>query len=248
MAKAFGKARYPLIVLLALATVSLFIWTAATQRVRARTLTVLLEPTASELTVALMRAGLGPEALTAAGASASDAATVVNEARAYMTANPGALSLADTNYASAKQSVDQLKRLIQSGQGTDQDLVAYSAVKSQLVQVTLQRQGVLDAVFGAGSANLNPNQRNTLAAIRSNSAWDRPTEFLVANRPDAQWVELRNVLAHTRIAGDLSETPAPEAVAMLGEYAGHPQVAAAKASLDANLAVVTAAWEQAIGQ
>ena len=69
MAKAFGKARYPLIVLLALATVSLFIWTAATQRVRARTLTVLLEPTASELTVALMRAGLGPEALTAAGVS-----------------------------------------------------------------------------------------------------------------------------------------------------------------------------------
>lgn len=248
MAKAFGKARYPLIVLLALATVSLFIWTTSTQRVRARTLTVLLEPTASELTVALMRAGLGPEALTAAGVSGSDAATVVNEARQYMTANPAALSMADTSYASARQSVDQLKRLIQSGQGTDQDLVTYSAAKSQLLQATLQRQGVLDAVFGAGSASLNPNQTDTLAAIRSNSAWDRPTEFLVANRPDAQWVELRNVLAHTRIATDLGETPAPEAVATLSEYAGHPPVAAAKASLDVNLAVVTAAWEQAIGQ
>ncbi|MEE8154581.1 MAG: hypothetical protein V3T53_06425 [Phycisphaerales bacterium] len=247
MAKAFGKACYPLIVLLALATISLFIWTASTQRARARTFTAFLEPTASELTVALMRAGLGPEALTAAGASASAAATVVNDAREYMIANPAALSLADTSYASARQSVDQLKRLIQSGQGTDEDLVAYSAAKSQLFQATLQRQGVLDAVFGAGSASLNPSQTNRLAAIRNNSAWDRPTEFLVANRPDAQWVELRNVLAHTRITADLGETPAPEAVATLSEYAGYPQVAAAKARLDANLVVVTAAWEQAIG-
>lgn len=248
MAKAFGKARYPLIVLLALATVSLFIWNTSTQRARARTFVALLEPTASELTVALMRAGLGPEALTAAGASASDAATVVNKARAEMIANPGALSAADTNYASAKRSVEQLKRLIQSGQSTDEDLVAYSAAKSQLVQTTLQRQGVLDSVFDAGSTSLTPNETSKLAAIRSNSTWDRPTEFLVANRPDTQWVELRNVLAHTRIAADLGETPASEAVAMLGEYAGHPPVAAARANLDANLAVVTAAWEQAIGQ
>lgn len=248
MAEAFGKARYPLILILVFATVALFVWTATTERSRARAMVALLEPNAAELTDALMRAGLGPEALTAAGTSASDAAIVVTGAREYLIANPGALSLADSDFSSAKQSVDQLKRLIQSGQGTAEDVTAYSVAKSQLLQATLQRQGVLNAIFDAGTASLNPNQISLATAIRSNSAWDRPTEFLVANRPDAQWVELRNVLAHTRIADDLGETPAPEAVATLSTYAGQPQVAAAKASLDANLGVVTTAWEQAIGE
>ena len=56
MAKAFGKARYPLIVILVMATVALFVWTASTERSRARAMAALIEPTAAELTVALIRA------------------------------------------------------------------------------------------------------------------------------------------------------------------------------------------------
>lgn len=248
MAKALGKARYPLIVILVFATVTLFIWTATTQRARARALTALIEPAASELAVALMRAGMGPEALAAAGLSPNGATTVVSNLRNFMIANPVALDVADTAFASAKQSVDQLKRLIQSGQGAAEDVTAYNAAKTQLLLAQTQRQNVLNDFFTAATADLGQTQQDTLTAIRGNCDWDRPTEFLVLSHTDADWVELRECLANERIAADQGEEPDPNGQTTLDQYRSAPQVAAAKASLDANLAVLTAAWEQAIGQ
>lgn len=247
MARALGKARYPLIVILVIASVTLFIWSASTQRARARAFSALLAPTAAELEVALLRAGLGPEALTAAGLSGSNATTVVGDLRTYMTSNAGVLDSADASYASAKQSVDQLKRLIQSGQATNDDLTAYTTAKSDLASAQTQRSGVLDDFFTAGADSLSQAQKDTLTTIKGNSDWDRPTEFLVLSHTDADWVELRECLANERIAADQGEDPDPDAQATLSDYQSAAPVAAAKANLDANLAVIAAAWDQAIG-
>ena len=246
MAKALGKARYPLIVILVLATVTLFIWTATTQRARA--LTALIEPSASELAVALIRAGTGPEALAAAGLSPGGTTTVVSNLRDVMIANPAVLDVADAAFASPKQTVDELKRLIQSGQGAAEDVTAYNAAKTQLSLAKAQRQNVLDDFFTAATADLGQAQKDTLTAIRSNSDWDRPTEFLVLSHTDADWVELRECLANERIAADQDEDPDPDAQTTLSDYRNAAPVAAAKANLDANLAVIAAAWDQAIGQ
>ena len=248
MAKALGKARYPLIVILVLATLTLFIWTATTQRARARDLTALIEPAASELTVALIRAGTGPEALAAAGLSPGGTTTVVSNLRDVMIANPAVLDVADAAFASPKQTVDELKRLIQSGQGAAEDVTAYNAAKTQLSLAKAQRQNVLDDFFTAATADLGQAQKDTLTAIRSNSDWDRPTEFLVLSHTDADWVELRECLANERIAADQDEDPDPDAQTTLSDYRNAAPVAAAKANLDANLAVIAAAWDQAIGQ
>ncbi|MEE8153796.1 MAG: hypothetical protein V3T53_02425 [Phycisphaerales bacterium] len=247
MAKALGKARYPLIIILVLATVTLFIWTATTQRARARAFTTLIEPSASELSVALIRAGTSPEALAAAGLSAGGATMVVSNLRNFMIANPAALDVADTAFASAKQSVDELKRLIQSGQGAAEDVTAYNTAKTQLSLAKAQRQNVLDDFFTAATASLGQAQKDTLTAVRGNSDWDRPTEFLVLNHTDADWVELRECLANERIAADQGEEPDPDAQTTLSDYRSATPVAAAKANLDANLAVIAAAWDQAIG-
>lgn len=247
MARALGKARYPLIVILVIATVTLFIWTASTQRARARAVSALLAPTAAELEVALLRAGLGPEALTAAGLSGGNATTVVGDLRTYMTDNAGVLDSADASYASAKQSVDQLKQLIQGGQATNDDLTAYTTANSDLASARPQRSAVLDDFFTAGADSLSPAQKDTLTAIRGNSDWDRPTEFLLLSHTDADWVELRECLANERIAADQGEDSDPDAQTTLDQYRSAAPVAVAKANLDANLGVVTAAWEQEIG-
>ncbi len=247
MARALGKARYPLILILVIATVTLFIWTATTQRARARAVSALLAPTAAELEVALLRADLGPEALTAAGLSGSNATTAVGDLRRYMTDNPGVLDSADGSYASAKQSDDQLKRLIQSGQATNDDLTAYTTAKSDLASAQTQRSGVLDDFFTAGADSLSQAQKDTLTAIRGNSDWDRPTEFLVLSHTDADWVELRDCLANERIAADQGEDPDAGAQTILTGYRDDSAVSTAKANLDANLAVLTSAWEQEIG-
>lgn len=247
MAKALGKARYPLIVILVLATVTLFIWTTTTQRARARALTALIEPSASELAVALIRAGTGPEALAAAGLSAGGVTMVVSNLRNFMIANPAALDVADAAFASPKQSVDELKRLIQSGLGTAEDVTAYNTAKTQLSLAKTQRQSMLDDFFTAATADLGQAQQDTLTAIRGNSDWDRPTEFLVLSHTDVDWVELRECLANERIAADQGEEPDPDAQTTLSDFRSAAPVAAAKANLDANLAVIAAAWDQAIG-
>lgn len=248
MARALGKARYPLIVILVITTVTLFIWTASTQRARARAFSALLAPTAAELEVSLLRARLGPEALTAAVLSVSNATAVVGDLRTYMTNNPSVLDSADASYASAKQSVDQLRRMIQSGLGTAEDVTAYNVAKVQLSLAKTQRQSVLDDLFTAGTATLSQAQRDTLTAIRGNSDWDRPTEFLVTNHTEADWVELRDCLANERIAAAEGEDPDAGAQTILTAYRNDASVSSAKANLDANLGVVTAAWEQEIGQ
>lgn len=248
MTKALGKARYPLIIVLVVACVTLFIWSATIQKNQARAFAAQFGPTTSELEVALLRSGLGPEMLAAAGLSSTNASTVVSNLLAHMNNNPGVLDSADASYASSKLSTDQLKRTIQSGLATTQDLTAYTAANANLVSATTTRDGVIDAFFTAATDNLNQGQINKLNTIVANAHWDKPTEFLAANRNESQWVELRDALAHERIAAANAEAVNPNVQTILDGYRNHASVTAARANIDSNLATITAAWNQAIAQ
>ena len=248
MAKALRNARYPLIIILVLACVTLFIWSATTQKNQAGAVLPLIAPTASDLEVALLRSGLDPEALTAAGLSGANAATVVSDLITYMTNNPGVLDSADASYSSAKSTADQLKRTIQSGLGVAQDLTAYTTAKANLASATTSREEVIDDFFTAATANLNQAKINKLSTIVANAYWDRPTEFLTVTNTEADWVELRNCLAHERIANANGEAVDAGVQTILNGYRGNGTVTTAKANLDSNLATVTSAWELAIAQ
>ena len=67
MTRVLGKARYIAIAVLAIIVGGLFVWTASIEKRQARALNILFEPTPSEVATALLRAGLGQEALAAAG-------------------------------------------------------------------------------------------------------------------------------------------------------------------------------------
>ncbi|MCH8823066.1 MAG: hypothetical protein IH984_06110 [Planctomycetes bacterium] len=248
MAKALRNARYPLIIILVLACVTLFIWSSSTQKNQARAVLPLVTPTTLDLEVALLRSGLGPEALTATGLSSANAVTVVGDLITYMTTNPGVLDSADASYSSAKSTTDQLKRTIQSGLATTQDLTAFASAKANLASCTIACDGVIDDFFTAATADLSQAQKTALSTIRGNAYWDRPTEFLTVAHTEEQWVELRNALAHERIATANGEAVDAGVQTILNGYRGNGTVAAAKANLDSNLAVVTFAWEQAIEQ
>ncbi len=90
-------------------------------------------------------------------------------------------------------------------------------------------------------------QRETLTAIRANAHWKLPTEFLVVERTEAEWVELRAALANERIAARNEEAPNEQRQALLGTARANPAVAAAKTALDANLATVKQSWNTVTG-
>ncbi len=246
MRKHLGKARYPAIILLAVALVVLFLQVHSTERAVARASLMVLAPTATELAVTLIRAGLDPEALTAAGVSANATTTLVGNVFDQMLFNPGTLDLADGDYANLKRQCDKLKRVIQSGQATAAQINDYRLARPALAQARTRRQSVLSGLLEAGMAGLSTEQQNALVAIRRNRSWDLSIEFLLADRSEADWVVLRDCLANERIAAKHDEDADPDSQAILAQARSHPAVAPARANLDVNLALVRDAWEQAL--
>ncbi len=212
----------------------------------ARALSLQGAPSSAQVANGLLRAGLDPEALTAAGLSPGAATTLISDAYGHLIDNPGVIDLADAAYAQAKPECDRLERLVRSGRATPEEVNACGAARMALTLAESQRESVLSDMFSAGTWGLSEAQGSTLAAIRSNSNWDLPTEFLVVDHTEAEWVQLREALANERIAAKLSEDPDPGAQAILAQFRSDPLVAMARANLDVNLDFLSSVWEQAL--
>jgi hypothetical protein len=248
MQRHLGKARYPAIIVLAAVALVIFLRFQMNENTKARAAMLPLLPETHELAGALYRAGLDPEALAAAGVSPGTITTVVGDTVEHLIFNQAFIELADTAWAQSRKQCAQLKRKIQSGRATDEQVNAYQAAKAAFAQAKMQRQAALGTLVNVATGDLSNNKRSTLATIRANRHWDLPVEFLVVDRTEAQWVRLRNCLANERVADKWGEDPDPDAQAALAQLRSNPLVAAARANVDANLDVVNNAWQQAIGQ
>lgn len=204
-------------------------------------------PPHADFKVTLLRAGLKPEALAAAGVASNGISGVLSLAAQTVAGAPNALREADAAYATARVQSDQLERLIQSGKGHEQEVAAYQAAKTALSTAEAQRQAVLDGLFAAATANLSSAQRTALTNLRANAAWNLPPEFLVVNRDQAEWVRLRDALANERISRKLGDEPDAGAQAQLANWRANNSVAAARSALDTNLAQIRTNWNAASG-
>lgn len=213
--------------------------------VRAQTAPPPATPQALE--IALHRLSLTPEALTAAGLSATEVSEAVNDLESEMDAEHVALAEADASYVQALRDRDRLQRVIQSGIHEAADLPAYTSAVSQLNGAQSQRQAILDEMWSAGTGGLPQAKKNILATIRVNGhSWDMPIEFLTVERTETQWVELRDALANERISAAAGVPADPVSQALLAQLRADPTVSAAIANLASNLASATAAWNTAI--
>ncbi len=242
------RARLPAIFVLAIVAAFLAWKIKSIERHQAAAAMMNLLPTPAELATALLRVGLDPQALAAAGASPGAASGVVADAVEHLATDAAALALADSAFAQARAECDSLKRIIQSGRATPQQLAAYQAAKLQRDQARAQRQELLQQLFDAATDGLTTGQRNALATIRGNRDWDLPVEFLVVDRSEAQWIQLRDCLANESIAQEFGEDPDPQAQAFLAQARSNPFVALAGANLQASLDLVSSAWEEAADQ
>jgi hypothetical protein len=199
------------------------------------------------LRVTLLRAGLSPEALAAAGVTPVAIASTLQAVTQQLAGAPNALANADVAFANARRESDRLERLIQSGKGTQEDVAAYQSAKAALDAATAQRAAALDAVLTAATASLPTAQRTALLTARANAAWNLPPEFLVVNRSQEDWVRLRDALANERIARKLDDQPDPAAQALLANWRAVPAVAMARSGLDTHLEQVRVNWNAAAG-
>jgi len=201
----------------------------------------------TELRVALLRAGLGAEALAAAGLSAQEASTMVGAFSSAMASQPGALEHADSDYAAARVAKDHLQRKVRSGLATPQEVTDLAAAKAALATAEATRQQVFDGWFAAATQGLADAKVTRLVRIQANADWKLPVELLVSDRDQAEWVAIRKALANERICAEYGQDPNPQMQAALATWRAEAPVAAAKSACDANLGGVQAAWDAATG-
>lgn len=199
------------------------------------------------LGVVLHRTGLTPEALAAAGVGGAGTMSIGGAAQLANAALVTSLRELDHAVGQARNARDAAERKIQSGKASPEEVAAFPGLEQAFASASAARDTAVNGLFAAATEGLNSTQRATLTAIRANAHWKLPTEFLVVERTEAEWVELRAALANERIAARNEETPNQQCQALLGTARANSAVAAAKTALDANLATVKQSWNTVTG-
>lgn len=196
----------------------------------------------------LSRAGLSATALTAAGASSAEIATVVSDANDAIEASPTTVQQYDAAYQAARRSYDALRRKVRSGLASAQEVTECQNCKTSLQQAESNRDSMLDTIFEAGTQSLTAAQQTALANIRANRIWELATEYLVVNRSQPEWVALGDALAVKRIAEKESQSVPPLSAALLAKEDADPAIAAARTNISTYLAPVQTAWNTAVDE
>ncbi len=204
-------------------------------------------PLPTDFKVKLLRAGLTPRALAAAGVSQGSVLPTLQAAADQMNGAPTAMDNADASYRSARAAADALAAKIQGGTASQEEIASYPSAKTALESAEAARLSVLDGYFSSATANLTANQRAALVTIRGNRALGFPEEYLVVTRTEAQWLALRDALSNERQAAELPDMASEAATQLLTTFRADPAVSFASTSVETSLTQVTSAWNTAAG-
>lgn len=203
---------------------------------------------ASDLAPTLVRAGLDAESLCAAGVSVESIDDVVDNAQAYLENNISTLLDADDDVGTARSQHDWLKRTIEAGTATEEQVSSYPAAVTALNSALADRAEALDAVFFAATDGLAGGVVEQLASIRANRLlWDQPTAYLVVAKTEPERYSIREALANERVCAQTGDTPDPAAQELLAQLRANTDVAAALENLQESLPAASAAWAAATG-
>jgi hypothetical protein len=201
-------------------------------------------PVNTEFAGVLLRLDLGADALAAAGVTSAQVPALV--AAIEQGYSPASLRSRDEAFIAAKQASEHLWRLVQSGQGSAEDVSALRTAEAALASATSARVTYLAGLRGAALGTVSASQAALVERIRANRAWGLPTHYLVKDRSEAEWVRLRDSLASKRIsAEDEEETFDASARSHLAAVDAESEIASAKVDLDSTLAAVQTAWNLA---
>jgi hypothetical protein len=185
-------------------------------------------PTASELEALLHRLGLDAEPLAAAGVEPDHVDGIVRRLVEALAEEDRSVGSIDWRYADAGIRLAQAER----DEAARRNLQERNAAEQRLAARTRQRDELMDRLFKQAKRPLSAAQRATLMAIRGNRQWNLPVEFLVVERTEEQWLELRDALSAERQCRERGEILEVETHALLARIRHAPAVGEARANLE----------------
>jgi len=211
---------------------------------------VVPAPADSPLATLMIRLGLDAPALTAAGVTSGTVASVVSAVESELAQEPDAVADADAAFASARIAEDNLRRKIQSGRASSEEVASYPSIKAALESAEAARDAVLDGLFDAGCGVLTGPQSTLLAKVRDTrstlSFRSLPVQYLCADLSEAELVDLRDALDGQKYWQSKGESVPQETQDALSPFTQDEDASAAKLKLDTYLASVQSAWNTAV--
>lgn len=201
-------------------------------------------PVNTEFAGVLLRAGLGADALAAAGVTAEETGALVAAVEGAYSAT--SLASLDEAFLAAKRTHDTLRRKVQSGKASAQEVGDLRGAEATLTQATAARDNYLVNLRVTAKARISAEKGALLERASANQGWHLPVRYLVKDRPEADWVALRDALAAKEIAErDAEESFEASAQAVLARIDAEAEIAAAKVAHETRIAAVQTAWNTA---
>lgn len=203
---------------------------------------------ADDLRQVMLRLGYGPEALTAAGLTTTEAELLVNAVADVIAAETNWADLVyhDAQVAENRAQVAELTGAVRAGIATEQEHDQLDQAAADLATHQAGADAILDDCREATDEVLSTAQQAALQTMHANRNREVPIEFTIAERAENDWIKLRSAVAHVRQCETHNIESDPDLHAFLDACQSEPDVAAAKATLDANLDAITFSWKQAI--
>jgi len=196
----------------------------------------------------LARLGVSPESLAAVGAAPQEAAAIVLLADAYFLSYPDELQSADQALGAARAEESRLMRLIQSGEGTEQDVSALGAARAAVTQTESNVALALGIAKAQVLSGLSEGQKLGIERIRQNRTIygdAMPVAVAADVWTDAEWINARAGLTSVEQAESYGVAPDSGAEDVAKATMDRVPVAAAADNM-ADLAQVKAAWDSAL--
>lgn len=198
------------------------------------------------LAVRLLSLGLSAERLAAAGVGPAQVNVLVAGLDPHLQQHGAALDAALARVQETQARIDRLSELVQSGNASPSEVAALEQDRSALEAARGEHDVAQQAAFDASCAGIPEAQRLRLARMRSNAGWSLPSEYLVMEQSERDWVFLRDALAAERYSQAKGTALPTRATQILTAARSDPAVALARASKEVLLSSVTSAWNTAL--
>jgi hypothetical protein len=197
-----------------------------------------------EVEVMLLRVGLSPQVLATAGLASNAVQTVFSAEQQDLEAATAMLASRDAACASAKREVDQLRRKVQSGQASPEEISQLAAAKTELAAATSSRDAFLAGILTGVCENTSAPARASIQSMIASKRWKTiPLPYRVAERTEAEWLQIRDAVAAKRTHEKFGDDVPAEVTQFLASLDADQGVAAAASNSGSCLAGVQALWD-----
>lgn len=201
-------------------------------------------PQTRDVAAALLRAGIHPSMLAAAGADGEDLTAILTALQQAEGDPCSALLAAEAHVGTARAEVQRLARLASSGLATQNDLTALTAAGASLASAITARDTYTATIRSLASNQLGQQAQTNLAAACGNARHNLPCTYAPTVDTQADALTLRRALAAQRTAERWNEETPTQAAAVIA--AADVAAGATSTALHAHHHSVMTAWNNAV--